>query len=103
MTSPFDIATEDIFNNPDFTKVATINGQFVTVIRSTTMESPVLSEFGLDEGVSFFLRVQVSGLTAKPKQNDLISFGGTEYRISSCELDSCGLTYKIDLKSKSSR
>lgn len=102
--TPFDIATDDIFGNPDFTETATFGEQTnVTVIASEISADAQLDEFGLDEGVSFFLRVRKSDLTAAPKKNDLVTFNGIQYRISSFTLDSSGLVYRINLKSKSSR
>ena len=102
--TPFDIATEDIFANADFIEKATFGTQTgVTVIASEISEDARLDEFGLDEGVNFFLRVRKSDLTDEPKKNDLVTFNGIQYRVSSFTLDSSGLVYRINLKSKSSR
>lgn len=104
MTTPFDIATEDIFRNPDFTECAAFGAQTgVIVIASELSEDARLDEYGLDEGVSFFLRVRKESLLAEPKKNDLVSYKGTEYRVSSLSLDSSGLVWRVYLKSKSTR
>ena len=100
--NPFEIATLDIFGNADFLDEATVAGATVPVIASEIAEAPALTEFGLDEGVSFFLRVQKASL-AEPRKNDLVVFHGVEYRIARATLDSSGLVWRIDLKSKSSR
>ena len=104
MTTPFDIATKDIFRNPDFTERAVFGAQAgVVVIASELSEDARLDEFGLDEGVSFFLRVRKADLMAEPKKNDLVTYRGTEYRVSSLSLDASGLVYRVYLKSKSTR
>lgn len=104
MTTPFDIATEDIFANPDFTERAAFGAQGgVVVIASELSEDAVLDEYGMNEGVSFFLRVRKADLMAEPRKNDLITYRGTEYRVSSLSLDSSGLVYRVYLKSKSTR
>lgn len=102
--TPFEIATDDIFTNPDFTETATFGEQTnVTVIASEISEDARLDEFGLDEGVDFFLRVRKADLNTAPAKNALVTFNGIQYRISSFTLDSSGLVYRVNLKSKSSR
>ena len=101
--NPFEIATEDIFSNPDFLDTAIIAGNEVPVIASEITEDEQLTEFGLDDGVNFFLRVERRLLTVPPKKNMLLSFKGNEYRVAKASLDSAGLVWKIDLQSKSSR
>lgn len=101
--NPFETATNDIFLNPDFAETALIGSSTVTVLASDISADPQLSEFGLDDGVSFFLRVRAVDLAAPPKKNDLITFNGVEYRVASVVLDSSALVYRINLKSKSSR
>ena len=104
MSTPFEIATEDIFRNPDFAEKAAFGEQSnVTVIASEMSEDARLTEFGLDEGVDFFLRVRKADLAKAPAKNDLITFNGVQYRVSSLTLDSSGIVYKVYLKSKSSR
>lgn len=100
--NPFEVATEDIFANTDFVETATVGSSTVTVLASEITDAAKITEFGLDEGVSFYLRVRVSEL-ATPQRNDLITFHGVEYRIDQAVLDSAGLTWKITLKSKSTR
>lgn len=102
--NPFELATIDIFSDPNFTDTAIIGGREVTVIRSAITDSPVLSEFGIDEGESFTLQVMKKELlVCAPRQNDLVTYGGERFRIQSVELDSSGLVYRITLKSRSSR
>ena len=102
--TPFEVMTNDIFENPDFTETADFGTQTgVTVIASEISADALLDEFGTNEGVGFFLRVRKADLAAAPKKNDLVKFNGTQYRLASFTLDSSGLVYRIDLKSKSTR
>ena len=102
--TPFEVMTDDIFGNPDFTETAAFGQQTgVTVIASEISADSRVDEFGLDEGIDFFLRVRKADLNTEPKKNDLVTFNGIEYRIAAFTLDSSGLVYRIDLKSKSSR
>ena len=101
--TPFEIATNDIFTNADFAEEALFGENRVVVIASELSQDAVLSEFGLDEGASFFLRARAADLNKAPAKNDLVTFHGVEYRVSSVVLDSSGLVYRINLKSKSSR
>lgn len=99
--TPFDIATNDIFGNPDFADTAEIGEKKVTVIASEIAENAALTEFGIDEGVSFYLRVRKSDLESEPKKNDIVQYHGERFRIASVTLDSAALVYKINLKSMS--
>lgn len=99
--NPFDIATNDIFENPDFADTAEIGGENVSVIASSVTENASLTEFGFDEGVSFFLRVKKADLNTEPKKNDIVVYNGERFRVASVTLDSAALVYKIDLKSMS--
>ena len=101
--NPFDLATQDIFGDPNFTESATVCGKCVTVIRSAIFSQPLLSDFGRDEGESFALRVQKKDLPYLPKQNDKVVFDGETYRILAIEHDSAGLVINITLKSRSTR
>lgn len=103
MTNPFDVAIDDIYADTDFTATATIGSASVTVIASEITDAPVLGEFGIDSGISFFIRCKVSDLVTEPKQNDLITYNATQYRVEHVSIDSVGKEYKIYLKSKSSR
>lgn len=101
--TPFEIATNDIFDNPDFLETANIAGQKVPVIVSELTEDPSVTEFGVDSGVSFFLRVKRELLAVPPKKGTVITCKGGDYRTDSVVLDSSGLVYRINLVSKSTR
>ena len=100
--NPFEIASEDVFANPDFTETAEVRGGRVSVIASGVTDDPRLGEFGLDEGVSFFLRIRKRDVSSVRK-NDLIKFRGVEYRAAAVRLDSAGLVWEVDLRSTSGR
>lgn len=101
----FEQATITMMTNPDFTELCYIGGSTAgtTCVCSELAESPVLTEFGEDEGESFYLRIEARLLSAPPKKYDLISFRGTTYKIDRADLDSAGLVYRVYLKSLTSR
>jgi hypothetical protein len=103
MSTAFELATLDLMSNPDFAETATFREQSVSCVASEVAEAPTLSEFGEDEGVSFFLRIEARLLSAPPKKYERITFRGTTYKISRADLDSAGLVWRIYLVSLSSR
>lgn len=100
--NPFETATEILMTNPDFTDTAVIAGSTVTVVASELSEAEVLTEFGEDAGVSFFLRVEARNLATPPKKYDIIQFRGVEYKLDRIDLDSGGLVYRLYLRSLTS-
>ena len=103
--NPFEQATIAMMTNPDFGELCYIGGSTnsVTCVCSELAEAEVLTEFGDDAGVSFYLRVEARLLSVPPKKYDRIMFRGVMYKIDRVELDSAGLVYRIYLKSLSSR
>lgn len=103
--NPFEQATIDMMTNPDFCEVCYIGGSTVgtTCVCSELTEAAVITEFGDDAGVSFYLRVEARLLATAPKKYDKVVFRGVTYKIDRLELDSAGLVYRIYLKSLSSR
>ena len=100
--NPFETATQTIMTNPDFTDTAVIAGSTVTVVASELSEAELLTEFGEDAGVSFFLRVEARNLATPPKKYDIIEFHGAEYKLDRSDLDSAGLVYRLYLRSLTS-
>ena len=100
--TPFEQLTADIFANPDFTERAGINGKEIPVIASEISEEERLTRFGVDDGVSFFLRVQKIHAVGI-RRNDKVLFRGETYKVDKISLDSAALSYSLDLKSVSSR
>ena len=101
--NPFEAATNILMNNPDFTEMATFRGSSITVVASETGMAPTLTDFGEDEGESFFLRIMASALSSPPQKYEEITFRGTTYKIDRADLDSAGLVYRVYLKSLTSR
>lgn len=99
----FEQATITMMNNPDFVESCTFRESSVPCVASETAESPVLTEFGEDEGVSFYLRIEGRLLVSPPKKYEKITFRGTTYKIDRADLDSAGLVYRIYLKSLTSK
>lgn len=105
MPTAFEQATITMMTNPDFTELCYIGGSTAgtVCVASDLAESPVLTEFGEDDGVSFFLRIEVRLLSTPPKKYEKISFRGTTYKIDRADLDSAGLVYRVYLKSLTSK
>lgn len=103
MPTAFEQATIDLMTNPDFVESCTFREQSVSCVASELSEAPVLSEFGEDEGASFFLRIEARLLSTPPKKYERITFRGTTYKIARADLDSAGLVWRIYLVSLSSR
>ena len=101
--NPFAQATIDMMANPDFGETCIVGGATVTCVCSELTEAALLTEFGDDAGVSFYLRIEGRLLSTPPKKYDKITFRGVQYKVDRCELDSAGLVYRIYLKSLSSR
>lgn len=86
-------------SNPDFTDEAVVGGATVSVVASELSEAEVLTEYGDDYGVSFFLRIEARRLATPPKKYDRIVYHGTTYKIARLDLDSAGLVYRVYLQS----
>jgi hypothetical protein len=99
----FEQATITMMNNPDFVETCTFRESSVPCVASETAESPVLTEFGEDDGVSFYLRIEGRLLSYPPKKYEKITFRGTTYKIDRADLDSAGLVYRVYLKSLTSK
>jgi hypothetical protein len=105
MSNPFEQATIDMMTNPDFGEVCYIGGSTVgtTCVCSELTEAAVITEFGDDDGESFYLRIEARLLSTPPKKYDKITFRNVTYKIDRIDLDSAGLVYRVYLKSLSSR
>lgn len=101
--NPFEAATQIMMSNPDFVETAAFRNGSVPVVASELAFAPTVTEFGEDEGESFFLRIEARLLSSPPAKYELITFRGVEYKIDRADLDSAGLVYRVYLKSLSSR
>jgi hypothetical protein len=99
----FEQATITMMSNPDFTETCTFRNESIVCVASELAESPVLTEFGEDEGASFFLRIEARLLSTPPKKYEQITFRGTTYKIDRADLDSAGLVWRVYLKSLTSK
>ena len=101
----FEQATITMMSNPDFTELCYIGGSTAgtACVASELAESPVLTEFGEDEGASFFLRIEARLLSTPPKKYEQITFRGTTYKIDRADIDSAGLVWRVYLKSLTSK
>lgn len=105
MPTAFEQATITMMSNPDFTELCYIAGSTAgtVCVASELAESPVLTEFGEDDGVSFYLRIEGRLLSTPPKKYEKITFRGVTYKIDRADLDSAGLVYRVYLKSLTSK
>ena len=101
--NPFEAATQIMMSNTDFTEMATFRDSSITVIASELAFAPTVTEFGEDEGESFFLRIEARLLASPPEKYEQITFRGITYKIDRADLDSAGLVYRVYLKSLTSR
>lgn len=99
--NPFDVLIEDIFNNDDFVDYCFINNKKTKCIASEITNDASYTAFGIDEGISFFLRIKTSDYN--PKNTDKIIYKNHLYKVDNYVLDSAAKTYNVYLKSLSSK
>ena len=95
--TPFEQLTADVFSNPDFAEIAEINGRNIPAIASEISEEERLTRFGVDDGISFFLRVQKIHAVGI-KRHDTVIFRGENFKVDRIYLDSAALMFRLDLK-----
>lgn len=95
--NPFDFLIEDIFNCNDFVEFCYINNRKTKCISSEINTDSDYTAFGIDNGVSFFLRIKKDNY--RPKKGDLITFKQMKYKVDTFTLDSAGKSYNIYLNS----
>lgn len=98
----FEKMIEDIFNVPQFTTFfyTEENKEIVTVAYETSVD-PVFSEYGIENGVSFYLTCKTHDY--QPKKGDKITYKNKKYKVENFTADSFNLTYNIFLKDLSSK
>lgn len=95
--NPFQKMIDDVFNCPAFRETAIINDTLqIPVIRYTSSESPVYTEFGVESGITMQLTCKVKDYS--PKKGDRISFDGKMYKVDQFNTDSFNLSYILQLK-----
>ena len=100
--TPFEKMIDDVFNVPEFSEVfITAQGKEVVTIAYEVTTDGVYTQFGIDEGVSFYLTCKVKDHT--PRKGEKIIFRGSTYKIDSFTADSFNLTYKLFLRALSSK
>ena len=99
--NPFDVLIEDIFNNNDFADYCLINNKKTKCIASEITNDASYTAFGIDEGISFFLRIRATDY--KPNKTDKIIYKNNLYKVDNFVLDSAAKTYNVYLKSLSSK
>ena len=95
--NPFDVLINDLFSAKDFTEQCKVNGKLLTCIVSSIATDTVVTRFGVDEGISFYLTIKATDY--KPRKNDLIEYNNNRYKVDFFTLDSAGKTHAIYLRS----
>lgn len=99
--TPFDCLVEDLLGNPDITECVTVNGRLVRAGVSALEYSPGVTDFGMDEGENFYFTVRFQD-SGGIRRGTIIAYRGKQYKVTSTETDSAGLTVSIYLKSLTS-
>lgn len=87
---------KDLFNSPDFQRTAKINGVSTPCLVSQITTQEELTRYGIDEGISFYLRVRAKDYD--PKKSDEVEYNGKKYLVDNFILDGQGLTNKVYLR-----
>ena len=94
----FEQMIEDCFSVPEFIEYFTTEdgAEIVSVAYSVDVDEQY-TEFGMDNGISFYLTCKTADFT--PTKGAKITFRGKQYKIDTFSADAFDLTYKIYLKS----
>lgn len=95
--NPFDYLVEDIFRCKDFVEYCVINNKQIPCIVSAISNLEVYTEYGVDDGISFYLQIKVTDY--RPTKNDRVTYKDVTYKIESFTTDSTGKTNNVFLKS----
>lgn len=102
MSNIFEKMIDNVFSVPQFIEYFTTeDGKEVVTVSYSVDTNTQYTEFGMDNGVSFYLTCKVKDYT--PKKGLKITFRGKEYKIDYYHADAFDLTYNIFLKSLSSK
>lgn len=96
ITNPFDILVDDIFRNRDITEEMIFNGRAVRVGVSAIDFGPMVTDFGAEQGVSFYLTVRATDAVGI-KRGSLVQYRGETYKVDHTEVDAAGLSVKVYL------
>lgn len=98
----FEKMIDDVFDIPEFIQYfCTPDNKDVVAISYEKATDTIYTEYGIDDGVSFYLTCKVKDYT--PKKGDKITFRNQVYKVDTFSADSFNLTYKIFLKDLTSR
>ena len=101
MALDFDIMANDLdFIHSDVPHTFTYNGDTYTGSLGTTEIDIVYSEEGANDGVEVTLIATVRDFVSVPKDGELVTYNGKEYRIISTRLDTAEIGISIDLGDK---
>lgn len=93
----FEKMIDDCFDIPEFFEFFICeNGDLIKVISYEINTDTIYTEYGVDQGVSFYLTCKTKDYT--PKKGDKITFRNKKYKVDNFSADSFNLTYKIFVK-----
>lgn len=98
----FEKMVQDVFNVPEFVEYFydENNTPIKTIAYSVNVEED-FTEYGVDNGVTFYLTCKRDDYA--PKRGNKIRFRGETYKVANYSIDAFNLSYKIFLKSITSK
>ena len=97
MDDTFKNMVKQIFQIDAFTEQCYINGFATKCICSSTQHDMLFTDAGLQDGVNFYLDVELDTLDRMPAENDKVIFRDNTYKIASTVIDSANTSMKIYL------
>ena len=94
--TPFEVLVDDIFRNMDITEEMIFNGRRCRVGVSAIDIVPDVTDFGAEQGVSFYLTVRAEDAIGI-KRGSLIQYRGQTYKVARTEIDAAGLSVNVFL------
>ena len=101
MSNIFSQAVDDIFSVDDFLEPLTVNGVTVQVCSYECSVDEKYTEYGVDDGSVVSITCKCSDWT--PKRGEQVIFRGNIFKVSNFTCDSHALTYRVWIKSLTSK
>lgn len=98
--NPFEKLMKDIFSNNHFLQKCTIENTEYNCVISSTDDSVVYADAGLENGVSFTIDLKLP-VYPMPKVNNKVFYKSNQYKISAINVDSANQSIKLSLISVS--
>ena len=100
----FALAIQDIFSVPDFMEPLTISGSTssISVCSYVGTDKPTYTEFGYDHGEAIDVTCKCTDWTDL-ERGQQVTFRGQSWKVAEWDTDSHALTYRVTLKSLTSK